>query len=461
MPANRAFRTAVVLAAGRGARIWPYGDTKPKAALPVCNRPTVATLADHLRAAGAQRIIVVVGHLEGAVRHALGPADDVEFVHQPTPTGTADALRAALPLVEDERFLVAYGDVATTAPAIAQLVDGAGDGQSVLLAPLGPERARDWICAQTAGDRVSRIYGHPRGEVEHRLAGVFALTRDIGWYLDAHPEFMRSVQVGVMPPRDRDLSMALQVMLEDGHAVRAVVTHEPLVDLDKPWHILEANARMLDVRAGAATADAIAKSATVHAQAEARGTLVLGENVYVGPRVVFQGNAWVGDGTIVDNGAIIGPNVMIGAGCEVRDYCKLEAYTVLGDGCHVGHAAEVAGVLFDNVWAVHYMELWGVIGSSSDLGAATVFGTLRFDDGATAQRVHGRREDARELGNACYLGDYTRTGVNAVLMPGRRVGPYGVVGPGVVLNEDVPNGTMITVEQTYRKRAWGPAQYGW
>ena len=90
--------------------------------------------------------------------------------------------------------------------------------------------------------------------------------------------------------------------------------------------------------------------------------------MYIGPRVVLQGNAWIGDGTIIDNGAILGPNVMIGKDCEVRDYCKLEPYTVLGDGCHVGHAAEVAGVFFDNVWAVHYMEVWGVVGSSSRAG---------------------------------------------------------------------------------------------
>ena len=34
-------RTAVILAAGRGHRMWPYGETQPKAVLPVANQPLI------------------------------------------------------------------------------------------------------------------------------------------------------------------------------------------------------------------------------------------------------------------------------------------------------------------------------------------------------------------------------------------------------------------------------------
>lgn len=461
---NSPLTTAVILAAGRGTRIWPFGETKPKAALPIGNRPNIAAQVAMLRDLGFRRLVVVVGHLGGAVRHALRQEPDITYVEQDAPTGTADALARALPDVPDEDFLVLYGDVVTTRRGLQALVQAraeTGDASVALIVPLGRELPQNWVCPQVVNGRITRIWGHPRGGVEHRLAGAFTLNRRIAPYLDAHPEFTTSVQVGTMPPRDRDLAMCLQSMVSDDVPVACVETREPCFDLDKPWHVLEATHALLDVRAAEITESVIPKSARIHESADVRGHVVLGENACIGPRVVVQGPVWIGDGSVVDNGAMIGSHCMIGADCDVRDYCKLEAYTVLGDGCHIGHGAEVSGVYFDNVWAVHHMEVWGVVGSSSDLGAATVCGTLRFDDFISMQRVKGRKEIAYEYANACYLGDYTRTGVNATLMPGCKVGPYSIVGPGVVLKDDVPANTLVTVEQTLHKRAWGPDRYGW
>jgi bifunctional UDP-N-acetylglucosamine pyrophosphorylase/glucosamine-1-phosphate N-acetyltransferase len=86
---------------------------------------------------------------------------------------------------------------------------------------------------------------------------------------------------------------------------------------------------------------------------------------------------------------------------------------------------------------------------------------LRFDDGETAWRSKGRTEVPPFAANAAYLGDYSRTGVNAILMPGRRVGVYSCVGPGVVLYEDLPDRTMVSVRQELETRPWGPERYGW
>ena len=46
-------------------------------------------------------------------------------------------------------------------------------------------------------------------------------------------------------------------------------------------------------------------------------------------------------------------------------------------------------------------------------------------------------------------------------MPGTKIGSYSVVGPGVILNEDVPSKTMIMAKQELVKKTWGPEKYGW
>jgi bifunctional UDP-N-acetylglucosamine pyrophosphorylase/glucosamine-1-phosphate N-acetyltransferase len=63
--------------------------------------------------------------------------------------------------------------------------------------------------------------------------------------------------------------------------------------------------------------------------------------------------------------------------------------------------------------------------------------------------------------NVAYFGDYTRTGVNAIIMPGVKVGAYSCVGPGVVQSEDLPHNTVVLVEQQTVRKEWGPNRYGW
>jgi len=56
-------RGAVLLAAGRGARLRPYTDKTPKPLLPVNGAPTLDLYFNGLAAAGVQDVVLVVHHL--------------------------------------------------------------------------------------------------------------------------------------------------------------------------------------------------------------------------------------------------------------------------------------------------------------------------------------------------------------------------------------------------------------
>ncbi|MNG35586.1 hypothetical protein D3C85_1065340 [compost metagenome] len=58
------------------------------------------------------------------------------------------------------------------------------------------------------------------------------------------------------------------------------------------------------------------------------------------------------------------------------------------------------------------------------------------------------------------MGDFTRTGVNTVIMPGVKVGCRSVVGSNVVLADDLPDERIIQVEQTLITKPWGSQRYG-
>ncbi len=209
------------------------------------------------------------------------------------------------------------------------------------------------------------------------------------------------------------------------------------------------------------TENVIPASARIHDGAEIEGKVVLGENAVIGNRVVVRGNLWVGDNAGITNGAIIEGSAVIGADTRVRDYCQIGGHSTLGVRGVYGHGAEFSGVALDTVYCYHYCEIWGVVGEAVDFGAATVCGNLRFDDGESPWRIKGRREVPTHASNAAYFGDFSRTGVNAIIMPGRRTGVYSVVGPGVVLHDDLPDRQLTMVKQELTTASWGPERYGW
>lgn len=80
---------AVVLAAGKSTRMK---SDVPKVLHPVCGRPMIEYVLDSARSAGADRIVVVVGHRADLVRSALQHHADVVFAEQTEQKGTGHAV---------------------------------------------------------------------------------------------------------------------------------------------------------------------------------------------------------------------------------------------------------------------------------------------------------------------------------------------------------------------------------
>jgi len=466
---NTSIDTAVILAAGTGTKFWPYNVVRQKAAFPIANVPAVRRLVDDIHQLGVERIIVVMGHGAASVRAALhGCAADVTYVRQPEPVGTADAvLHAADHLSGD--FLVVHGDVVTARANLAALCQRFVQERplaAALIQPLGREAPQDWLVVHSQQDQLRAVEGHGRGG-SHRLCGAYAFDIRALDTLRANPGVMTRVPVGGMPPLESEIAQSLQMMVDDGASVLTVETEGYHVDLDKPWHILQANHSVIQAMHSADPPDADAEgnvippSARIHDGAELHGRVVLGENCEIGNRVVAHGDLWLADGARVTNGAILEGPVVVGRDTTVENYCQIGGHSSLGARGYYGHGAEFSGVALETVYCYHYCEIWGVVGQAVDFGAATVCGNLRFDDRETAWRIKGRVETPGTAANAAYFGDFCRTGVNAIIMPGRRIGVYSCVGPGVVLYDDVLDSQVIMVEQELTTRSWGPERYGW
>ncbi|MFA7304678.1 MAG: nucleotidyltransferase family protein, partial [Methanoregula sp.] len=112
---------AVILAAGEGRRVRPLTLSRPKAMIPVANRPIIGYVIDALVKNGIRDIVVVVGYRREQVIRFLNEFDlPIKVVVQEKQLGTAHALRQAEPEISGD-FIVLPGDNYIDAASVASI----------------------------------------------------------------------------------------------------------------------------------------------------------------------------------------------------------------------------------------------------------------------------------------------------------------------------------------------------
>jgi glucose-1-phosphate thymidylyltransferase len=103
---------AVVLAAGKGTRLRPLTETKPKALVEVDGTPLIEDVFDNLLEIGATKLVVVVGYLKQQIIERYGDEYEgvpIVYAHQREQNGLAHAILQAEQYVEDD-FVLMLGD---------------------------------------------------------------------------------------------------------------------------------------------------------------------------------------------------------------------------------------------------------------------------------------------------------------------------------------------------------------
>jgi bifunctional UDP-N-acetylglucosamine pyrophosphorylase/glucosamine-1-phosphate N-acetyltransferase len=473
-----AMREIIILAAGRGTKMFPFDRVGSKTMRPLAGKPILARLVDTLRTVAPPPIRIHIVTLDEYFGTIAGYFEEYAAlsVHGVKESGgSAETLfegfrRAAGPaagggFAAPESFMVLHGDTVIDEASLGRLWEA--KEPAVLVFPVRG-RPGDWICCSLDRGRVGAVGAHHRGrEMTHQMAG-FVLPRNFEKALIAAPDYFPGMKAGEGAPREKYLEAALARWLGK-NAVAAVeaaggtaLSGPYFFDIDKPWQLLEANCFCVERACAALHSHEPGEGSSVDPGADIRGFIRLGKNSRIGKGVRVEGNLIAGDDTVIDNGAVIGPSVVVGNETLITNYAMVHGGSALGSGCRLGHCAEfLGGILMDKVYLSHYGEFYGAAGNCVDFGAGTVSGTLRFDDGAPELRVKGRREQPGDFACASLVGDYSRTGVGVMLMPGCRIGSYCAVGPGVAVRGDYDHKTLTQLVQQLEVKEWGPEQYGW
>lgn len=108
---------AVIMAGGKGTRLYPYSATFPKPLMPLGDMPILELLLRRMKAAGVTDVILAVNHLGHLIEAYCGDGSmfglRIRYGREDKPLGTAGALGD---IIDDlhETFFLTNGDLLTT-----------------------------------------------------------------------------------------------------------------------------------------------------------------------------------------------------------------------------------------------------------------------------------------------------------------------------------------------------------
>jgi len=309
----------LVLSGGKGTRLRPLTYTIAKQLIPVANRPILAYVFDHLRAAGISDIGVVISPDTGeSVKAFLGDGRawgaQVTYIMQAEPLGLAHAVKVSRRFLGDEPFVMYLGD--------NLLQDGVGEtvrvfekegADAVIMLKRVKSPCSFGVAVLDENGNVQRLVEKPKEPPSDlALVGVYVFSSRVHEIIEQLKPSKRG---------ELEITDAIQRLMETGGKVRARVVTGWWLDTGKKDDLLDANYVVLDT----------------YCQRDVQGAT---ENS------VITGRVTVGPGALVRNSTVRGPTV-IGANAIIED-SFIGPHTSIGDGCTIRRSGVAHSVILEH-----------------------------------------------------------------------------------------------------------------
>lgn len=461
--------SSVILAAGMASRAWPYAGLRQKVTLPVLNTPLIRLLVMNMKEAGVEDVVVVIGHRAQSVKGCLAGLEGVNFVEQRERTGTSDAALIGIHAAKGDHVLISYGDIVTTVANIKNLLDTHQSKCALGVLLTVRSLPSTTIGAQVDVDRSGRV-------VRLAYRNAANCNRFFGGMMVVKKSCMASCldtacgvidnSAGPMPAAESDILSCLNRLCEDEAEIGFMDARDFIVDVDKPWQLVEANfLASRQMFSGIGRDAVLAEGAAISEKAEIGPNvkLVLGPNAYIGAYCRILSSIVMEAGARLDHGVVVRADggIVVGRNARLENYCLIGGKSVIGPGSHIGHGAEFIGLAFNDVSIKHPAQVCAVLGSNVNIGGGVMTSNWRFDNEVKEQIVGRHRETPEKYGELTFIGDYVRVGNNVTFSPGTRVGAYSCIGSSLWVNEDVQDRSLLLLKQETVRKEWGPDRYGW
>ncbi len=422
----------VILCGGIGNRLFPL--TTDKSLLSFNGRPLIYHQVKCAISAGLDEFIIVVNKANRIMmQRALSGMHNasIKYILQKEAGGMAHALMTARKEITQAPFLLLSANDIVDKSAYVAILEKSTQFSSAA-AILTAKRLTSYFpggyLVISRGGRIKHIVEKPgRGNEPSNLINIVM-------HLHLQPRQLFKYLGSTAKSADDDYEKALDKMIGEGHRFQAVIYPGIWQTIKYPWHILEA----MDYYA-----------AGIRRKISAR--------TYISPLAVIDGEVIMEEGVRVLEGAVIrgptyiGKNTIIGNNVLIRN-------STIGKGNVIGYKTEIKHSYINNNCWFHSNYIGdSVIGDNCSFGAGAITANFRFDENTISSNVQGKPVITGHDKLGTFIGENTRIGVNASIMPGIKIGTNCSIGPQVCLNRDIePDSTIIQDTQYILRHNAGP-----
>lgn len=431
---------AIILAAGAGTRMK---SKKPKVVHEVLGRPLVRWVVEAAKAAGADKVVTVVGHMRDQVIPLV--EGDTEVAVQTEQRGTADAVLAAKdalagfdgavvvlsgdsPLIEPEtiRQMAALREEHNAAVIVLTMElenpfgygrivrDGAGEvARIVEQKDASPEEAAITECnsgvycfdAKALFEALEQV-GSDNAQGEFYLTDVLAISRAAGRPVLAYKTADPEQCLGVNSRRQlADATAVMQRRINDAHMAAGVTMWDPATTFIGPEVEIAPDVELLPA-------------------VMLMGATTIGEDSVIGPNTRLT-DTQVGCGCTVDETVADSARIDDGATCGPRAYLRPGAH--LCEGAKAGTHVEIKKSTVGKGSKVPHLSYIGdtTIGEGVNIGAGSI--TCNYD---------GANKHATVIEDGAFIGSDT------MMVAPVTIGAGALVGAGSTITKDVSAGAL-------------------
>ena len=419
---------AAILAAGEGVRLQPITATRPKHLIKVGGKPILEHCLNALKASGVNEAVIVVYYMADAIRAYFGDGKkfglNIEYVDQKAVLGTGNAVSVVEPFMHED-FLLVNGDLLFDAEAVRTVVDlHQKEKPTASMAVVPVENPENYgIVELEDGGRVKRIIEKPaREESPSNMAnaGIYVFSTEI---------FGKLKQISASARGEMEIPDALSLLINEKTVLAAQIAGEQWLDVGRPWDLLEAN-RWALMRMKHGINGFIENGAHLIGQVTVVETARVRSGAYVEGPAYIDEESDVGPNCYIRPYTSVGKRVRVGNACEVKN-------SIVMDGTHIGHLSYVGD---------------SVVGENCNIAAGTITANYRLDAETVKMMVKEKVVDTGRTKLGVVLGDNVKTGINALFMPGVKVGNDSWIGPNVMVSRDLPPKSVVLLKQDLEKR---------
>ncbi|MBI4177519.1 MAG: NTP transferase domain-containing protein [Candidatus Aenigmarchaeota archaeon] len=413
----------VFLAGGIGKRMFPLMEDKF-----LFKFVGKTLLEHHIEMAFSNGLddFIVIGNPENIekIKSMLhGKRYKIQYAVQTKPNGMANALLAAKDLlVNDEIVIINPNDVfeKSAYPAILAAAKNSGADSYILGQEVNEYFPGGYLVVDEDNFMKGIVEKPGKGNEPSNLVNIVVhchrKTKELFSYLE-----------NTKSANDDLYEASMDRMIKDGFRFKVVRYTGAWKAIKYPWHMLEITKHFLN----GLNAPMIDKAAKIATNAIIEGGAIISAGARVMENAVVKGPCYIGRNSVVGNNAL------------VREYAHI------GDNSVVGFSTEIKNsYIGDNCWFHTAYVGDCVIADNCSLAAGTIVTNVRLDESDIKVNVFGKGDMSSGLDHlGVIMGENCKTGSNVTLMPGVRVGPNSVVGPGVVLREDLEPNKLVYAKQ--------------